>query len=74
MEDVILTNDEAMAFFKITNVKVWQKFQRDNKIPFFFAGRQKRYYRDALVARTKSICESTAKKVYVKKETSNATL
>lgn len=73
MEDVILTNKEAMLLFKIKNYDVWRDFMRENKIPFFFAGRKKLFYKDALLARIKTISESTAKRVYVK-DTSNATL
>ena len=64
MEDVILTNDEAMAFFRIKDPRVWRKFQARYKIPFFFIGREKRYYRDVLISKLKTISESTARKVY----------
>ena len=62
--EIILNNKEAMAFFRIKDPRVWRKFQAQYKIPFFFAGREKRYYRDVLIAKLKSISESTARKVY----------
>ena len=64
-EEIIMTNAEAMAFFRIRDPRVWRKFQAQYKIPFFFAGREKRYYRDVLIAKLKSISEQTARKVYV---------
>ena len=62
--EIILNNKEAMAFFRIKDPRVWRKFQAQYKIPFFFAGREKRYYRDVLIAKLKTISESTARKVY----------
>jgi hypothetical protein len=62
--EIILNNKEAMAFFRIKDQRVWRKFQAQYKIPFFFVGREKRYYRDVLIAKLKSISESTARKVY----------
>ena len=64
MNDLILTDKEAMAMFKIKDPHVWRSFLSQNKIPFFFVGNKRRFYLNALISRIKTIGETNAKKLY----------
>lgn len=60
----LLTNAEAMAFFRIKDPRVWRRYQMLHKIPFEMIGSKKLFYRDILLRVALKAQESTARKVY----------
>ena len=60
----LLTNSQAMAFFKIKTPRVWWAYQRKHKIPFEMVGRQKFFHRDILTRIARKAPEANARKFY----------
>lgn len=65
IESPLLTNNEAMAFFRIKDPHAWLKFQRENKIPYQRVGSKKFFHRDLLNKIAIKAHEATARKVYL---------
>ena len=61
----IMTNKEAMAFFRIKDPRVWRKYQIQHKIPYESIGCRKVYHRNILERIAKAAQEKTARKVYI---------
>lgn len=66
LDTPLLTNSEAMAFFRIKDPRVWRRYQLLHKIPYEIIGSRKMFYRDILQRVAVKAQESTARKVYPK--------
>ena len=66
LDTPLLTNSEAMAFFRIKDPRVWRRYQLLHKIPFEVIGSRKMFYRDILEKIAIKAQEATARKVYHK--------
>ena len=64
IDSPILTNAEAMAFFRIKDPRVWRRYQIQRKIPFDIIGNRKMFYRDILERIAMKAQEATARKFY----------
>ena len=64
VDSPLLTNTEAMAFFRIKDPRVWRRYQLQHKIPFEIIGSRKMFYRDILQRIAIKAQEATARKVY----------
>lgn len=60
----LMTNDEAMAFFRIKDPRVWRRYQMQHKVPYENVGKRKLFHRDILERIAKAAQEKTARKVY----------
>ena len=47
-ESPLMNMEEAMAFFRIKDVKLWRKVRRQFKIPYVQIGKNKMFHRDIL--------------------------
>lgn len=65
LDTPLLTNAEAMAFFRIKDPRVWRRYQLLHKIPFGVIGSRKMFYRDILEKIAIKAQEATARKVYL---------
>ena len=64
IQSPLMTNSEAMAFFRIKDPRVWRRYQNQHKIPFEFIGKKKFFHKDLLNKVAKTAQEKTARKVY----------
>lgn len=64
IESPLMTNAEAMGFFRIKDPRVWRRYQLQHKIPFEIIGNKKMFYRDILQRVALKAQEATARKVY----------
>lgn len=64
IDSPLMTNAEAMRFFRIKDPRVWRRYQFQHKIPFEIIGNKKMFYRDILTRVAVKAQEATARKVY----------
>lgn len=60
----LLSNAEAMAFFRIKDPRAWRAYQLRHKIPYERIGKGKFFHRDILARIALKAQEAYARKIY----------